>query len=277
MNVNNISRIVGVAFAGFLSLAATGNATELFSVQFSGPTPLFSVDQTNGSISPIGPVGIDDIGDLTSDTRAGSFTVWGINIFENDLVEIDPTTGAAVNSVALNSEENMVSLAFDPVSGRLFGNTSVGFGAAADTLFEIDPTTGNTTVIGAIGFSDVFALGFDQNGNLFGIADLTNELISISTLSGNGAFIAGLGVGFAFDIASRPEDNTMFLVDSGTTSLYTLDTTNGGLGLIGSYAANSSNLVGLAFSAVPEPSVLIIFLTALPGIAVLGRRSTRRR
>lgn len=270
----------GLALTGLLSLSATGNATELFGVDFAGPATLFSVDQTNGSISPIGPVGEDDIGDLTSDTRAGSFRLWGVDINDNALVQIDPLTGALLSSVALDSRDAMTSIAFDVVTGRLFGNTTVAFGVAEpDTLYEIDPVTGTTSLIGEIGFDNVFALGFDQFGNLFGVADATNQLISISTLTGAGALIAGLQVGAAFDIASRPEDNTMFLADSGTGtfSLYTLDTTNGNLTGVGPYGSNT-NIVGLAFSAVPEPGVLALFLAALPGIAaLLGRRSGRRR
>jgi hypothetical protein len=190
-------------------------------------------------------------------------------------VEIDPVTGSALNSVHLDSLDNMVSLAFDVVSGKLYGNTSSGFGADGDELYLIDPLFGTTTSIGKIGFDNVYALGFDQSGNLFGVSDANDVLISVSTLTGGGTFIANMQVGFAFDIASRPEDNTMFLVDSGTTSLYTLNTGNGALGFVGSYAPTANNLVGLAFSPVsrtPEPGVLFLFLTALPGIAALRRK-----
>lgn len=278
------SRLGALTLAGLLSLVSNSDATELFAVQFSGPTPLFLVDQNNGSLTTIGPVGVDDIGDLTSDTRPGSGTVWGVDLTGNALVEIDPATGAATNVIPLSGdvitgEGSMTSLAFDPVSGTLYGNTSEGFGAPFDALYEIDPTTGNTTFVGRIGYSNVYALGFDQGGNLFGIADLTNELIGISTLTGNGSFIANMQVELAYDIASRPEDNEMFLVDSGTNFVYTMDTSNGNLTGVGSYLPESGNLVGLAFSAVPapEPGVLVLLLTGLPVGHVLRRRAARRR
>jgi len=67
-------------------------------------------------------------------------------------------------------------------------------------------------------------------------------------------------VGFAFDIASRPEDGTMFLADTGTNSLFTLDVTNGALTGIGSYGTTPLNLVGLAFSQIPEPGTLALVM-----------------
>jgi hypothetical protein len=249
-------------------------ASELFSNEFPGATPLYRMNQTNGAAGVVGPTGFDGIGDLTSDTRPATATMWGVRIASNELLEIDPLTGIASLAATLNSPDDMVSIAFDVVTGKLFGNTSVGFGAPFEALYEIDPATGNTTFIGRILFDNVFALAFDQSGVLFGVADSTNELIQISTANGNGALVAGLSVGLAFDIASRPEDDVMFLADTGTSSLYTLDTGNGNLTLVGPYGG-SPNLVGLAFSPVPEPSSIALGLIGLAGVGLLHRRKNR--
>lgn len=251
------------------------SASVLFGVRFAALTDLYEVDQTSGSLSSIGPSGRDGIGDLTSDTRPGSQRIWGIRISENRLYEFNPATGAGTPGALLNSPDNMVSLAFDPVGGRLYGNTSLGFGAPFDALYEIDPATGNSTFIGRIGFHNVYALAFDQAGQLFGVADESNEFISISTATGNGALIAPLPLSFSFDIASRPEDNTMFLADSGTFSLYTINTANGLTALVGPYS-QSENIVGLAFSAIPEPSTLAS-AGLLAGLAVGSHLWRRRR
>jgi hypothetical protein len=154
----------------------------------------------------------------------------------------------------MDSPDRMVSLAFDAVTGRLHGDTSPGLGAPFEALYEIDPATGVTTLIGRILFDNVYALGFDQSGNLFGVSDATNQLIPISTATGNGSLIANLGLSFPFDIASRPEDIVMFLADSGTYSLYRIDTTTGATTLVGGYGSGT-NVVGLAFgpAAIPEP------------------------
>jgi hypothetical protein len=79
-------------------------------------------------------------------------------------------------------------------------------------------------------------------------------------------------VGALFDIASRPEDNAMFAVDTTTNSLYTLDVTNGALTGIGDYGA-PLNLVGLAFSPIPEPGTLLLLGA---GVALLAGRRERR-
>jgi len=281
---------MGTAFRsvlGFGLLCVTASpafATHLFAVDFPGDATLYGMNQTTGAATPIGPVGTDSVGDLTSDTRPGSPTLWGVRIGTSDqdadqLLTIDPATGAETGSVPIAfppstngiPHGHMTSIAFDPVSGVLYGNTTVGFGAPFDALYKIDPTTGATTFVGRILFDNVFALGFDQTGDLFGVADATDELISISLASGNGTHVANLRAGQVFDIASRPEDDVMFAIDTGTNSLYTLDTSNGALGLIGDYGT-PLNLVGLAFSPIPEPGTVVLLGL---GIALLARRRAR--
>lgn len=272
MSVRGVVRFAWVVAC--LLGGAPASASTLYSVDFPGAATLYSMDQSAGTATAIGPVGKDEIGDLTSDTRPGSATVWGVRIGDVDtpdeLVTIDPLTGAETGSVTISipvSGErhpgHMTSIAFDVVSGKLYGNTSVGFGAPFDALYSIDPQTGAATFIGRITFENVFALGFDQAGNLFGVADATDQLIWISVLSGNGSFIADLQVSLAFDLASRHEDDVMFLVDSGTFSLYTLDTASGALTGVGGYGA-THNLVGLAFSPIPEPGTLLLVALGLP-------------
>ncbi len=263
-------------------------ALDLYSVDFAGPATLFRMDQTAGAASPIGAVGYDRIGDLTSDTRPGMETLWGVRIADgevlDELVTIDPATGAATGSVPISidtggafqgSPGHMTSIAFDPVSGKLYGNTAEAFGAPFDALYLIDALTGAASFVGRITFSNVFSLGFDQAGTLYGIADMTKELISIDLSSGNGSLVAAMQVNFAFDIASRPDDDVMFLVDSGTSSLFTLDVTNGVLTGVGGYGGTLPNLVGLAFAPVPEPGTFLLVASGLVAVA-RGRRKSLR-
>jgi len=268
------TKLLVFVFLASICLSFTTQGSELYGITFSALTDLYSVDQNTGSLSSIGPTGHDNLGDLTSDTRAGSSHLWSVKIGANSLVELNPATGAAISSVPLNSPNSMVSIAFDPIGGKLYGNTSVGFGAPFDALYEINPATGNSTFIGRILFENVFALGFDQTGKLFGIADATDDLISISTTTGNGTFIADVPLGLSFDIASRPEDNKMFLADSGTSSLYMIDTGSGAVTAVGPYGS-SANVVGLAFlpkGQVPDAGSTLTLLGLSAAILPFLRR-----
>jgi hypothetical protein len=254
-----IALFIGATFAGSASADES-----LFAVQYSVATPLYEVDQTNGSIAAVGPVDLDNIGDLTSDPATGR--VWGMKIDTNQLVTFNPTTGAAALGPALDSTDDMVSIAFDPLTDTLYGNTAVGFDVSADELFTINPDTGQTTSVGLIGFDAVYGLAFDQNGQLFGTTN-DSELISINTGSGAGNLIDDLPAGSYFDLASRPSDNTMFVAESFGNDFYTLNTANGDLTTVGPYGS-STNIVGLAF--IPEPAS--VALIGLGGLSLLRRR-----
>jgi hypothetical protein len=267
-----IASVSSCALGALLVSASAASGEFLFGIEYSGQTDLFDVNQSNGSLTSIGATGRDDLGDLTSDPRDASFRVWANRIGSNELVRLNPLTGAEVSAVAMDSEDPIVSLAFDTVTGKLYGNSSVGYGAGFEALYEIDPDTGATTFIGRILFDNVYALAFDQAGTLFGVSDATNELITISTASGNGALVAPIQLPEVFDIASRPSDGTMFLADSSSDRLWTLDTGNGNVFDVGAFAADPTNVVGLAFGPVPAPGVIGVGVLAAAGVA---RRRSR--
>jgi uncharacterized protein DUF4394 len=261
------------------SLAVSGciamnvSASDLFGVhlQSNDPTPLYSINQSSGTLGSIGATGFANVTDLTSNPITG--TLWGVDVNTRQLLVIDRHTGAASAVAALDSDNPIVSIAFDPVTHRLYGNTAVEFGSTIrDTLYQIDAITGHTTPLGnIIGFDAVYALGFDQHGTLFGVSDGTNQLISIDTATGSGTAVATLGLTEAFDIASRPEDDVMFLADSATHALYTLNTASGAVASVGLYGT-PTNIVGLAFmSEAPEASTYVTLGIGL-GLLVLLRR-----
>jgi hypothetical protein len=271
--MNRFALVSTCALGALLVSASAASGEFLFGIEYSSSTDLFDVNQSNGALTSIGATGRDGLGDLTSDPREASFRVWANRIGSNELVRLNPLTGAEESAVAMDSEDPIVSLAFDTVTGKLYGNSSVGFGAGFEALYEIDPDTGATTFVGRILFDNVYALAFDQSGTLFGVSDVNDELITISTASGNGALVAALQLGFVFDIASRPSDDTMFLADSGTGRLWTLDTGNGDVFDVGPFTgAVQNNVVGLAFGPVPAPGVIGVGVVAMAGVA---RRRSR--
>jgi hypothetical protein len=248
-------------------------ASDLFGVSLppNNPSVLYSVDQFSGHVTTIGATGFPAVTDLTSNPLTG--TTWGVDVTTRQLLVIDPHTGAASAAATLDSADPIASIAFDPVTGRLFGNSAVEFGPHSDILYQIDPATGHTTSIGPIGIASVFALAFDQNGVLFGVSHGTHELITISTATGTATHAVPIGALEAFDIASRPEDNTMFLADSKTGSLYTLNTATGATLAVGAYGPLSPNIAGLAFmSEAPEASTYIALMVGLTLMVGVRRR-----
>jgi hypothetical protein len=247
-------------------------ASTLYGIQFSSGTGFFGVNQIHGALAMIGDTGSPATGDLTSDL---SSTIWSVDMVQHLLLSIDPSNGAVLSAVPLASASgspvSIVSLAWNPVTQMLYGNTSMGFGnSGPEELYRINPATGTATLVGAIGFNAVFALGFDNSGVLYGISPW--QLLTISTTTGAGTLTAPVTLSAAFDLAFRPGDNTMFVADSGTNSLYTMNPTSGAATLVGAYGS-STNVVGLAFLGTPEPGTIGLLLAGL-GLLISVRRAS---
>jgi hypothetical protein len=264
-------------FAAALTLfVSAASADTLYGVDYPQSATLYNVSTGTGAISAIGAVGLDNIGDLTSDQVSN---IWGIQITTNSLVNIDPLTGAGTLGPVITGTGGpagaaplpIVSLAYDPLTDVLYGNTSVPYGGAtADELFSINQATGAATAIGNIGETEVYALGFTQNGTLYGI-DGSGDLDSINTTTGAGTVIGATGLTGAYDMASDPSTGIMYVADSGTSALYTIDLSTAGVTEVGGYGS-ATNVVGLAFLGTPEPGTIALFGTGFAAILLFARR-----
>lgn len=257
---------VGLAISG-------AQASTLYGAGFNNDR-FTSIDTGTGTATLIGNSGNGNVGDLTSDTRTPGGPVWGIDMAANALVTFDIATGGILSTLAVGGTPGPItSIAFDPVTGTMFGNTTVGFGGGADKLYTIDMGTGAASFVGQIGFSNVFALGFSQTGRLFGIDAATNRLLDIDTATGVGTSVGSTGLEASFDIASDPITDIMYLVDSERRALFTIDTSTAAVTLVGQWGADGVNIAGLAFVApVPIPGALPLLLGGLGALHVLRRR-----
>ena len=81
-------------------------------------------------------------------------------------------------------------------NGRLVGSAKQldMEGGTSDLLIEIDKTSGTATIIGEIGFKEVFGLANAPKNTLFGVADGNGEpkLIKINKVNGKGKFFGSL-------------------------------------------------------------------------------------
>ena len=83
----------------------------------------------------------------------------------SDLVIVDQSSGA-LTTIGSTGFQLVEGLAYDPVSGVLYGVTS---GATGGDLITIDMTTGGGTHVGATGFTHVAALEFNRRELFAGI------------------------------------------------------------------------------------------------------------
>jgi len=141
---------------GMLGLAATqAEAQTLFGATSSGHGELYTLNPATGGVS-------QDIGPL-NDASAVNYSVSG--------------------------------LAFDPITGVLYGSTGA---VSGNSLLTINPTTGLVTVIGSFGGTATMTdLAFDSSGNLYGISSSGGaNLYSINLASGLATKVGSSGLSF---------------------------------------------------------------------------------
>jgi PEP-CTERM motif-containing protein len=269
-----ITMLTGASLALALTLSSAAGASELFATTYTGETSdLYTINQSTGAISLVGNTAVN-FGDLTSTNSE----LLGVDLTNNALWTINPLTAAASHEVLISgSEGDITSIAWDPVTHALYGNTTTGFGGA-DQLYAINPTTGAATLVGDIGSANIYALGFSQTGALLGESDATGELLSISTATGAGTDIGPTGLSASYDLASRPGDGVVFGLGSATYGLYTFNTATGSASLVGPYGEDV-NLAGLAFlpagGAAPEPATWVMMVAGFGGLGFVAYRRSR--
>lgn len=131
---------------------------------------------------------------------------------------------------------------------ELFAAAHVGGANAPSTLHKIDPTTGASTAIGAVGFPSVGGIDFAPDGTLFGTSSplAGASLISIDPSTGAGTLIGTTG-NFAFtDISVRHSDGKLFGFDP-NEMLFEIDSGSGLATPIGAAPVADTGGRGLAF------------------------------
>lgn len=174
-----------------------------------------------------------------------------------ELYILDPTTGGMIKDVgALNDVTGLnygiTGLAFDPVSGVLFGSVANSNPATAAKLVTVDPNTAAVTVIGAFNAGNsgsraatMADLTFDPTTDiLYGVGSVGGpRLYSINTATGAASLTGAIsltsttGGGVASDAAGN-----IYGAPTGASRFVTYNKTTGAISLIG------------ALSGLPFPS-----------------------
>jgi hypothetical protein len=156
---------------------------------FFDDTLLVELDPTSGT--PTGPIGngigFIQVNALVSESKNSFFGATP----RGEFMRINASTGAGTLIGSFGSGLGSAGdLALDR-DGSLFGVAFTG-GVCCNpsVLVQIDPATGRATVIGAIGYDDIFGLAFGPDGVLYAVADGEvggiPHLISIDKVTGAG-------------------------------------------------------------------------------------------
>ena len=156
----------GLAFSPSNALFAVNNGGSRFSS--TDPDDLYTINVNNGLTSLVGNTGLPGIQALTF-ASDGTLYGWDVGTTGSNakgLVVIDPLTGQAkdVNdSVGQPNGVDIQTLAFSP-EGTLYGGR--------DVLYRIDPKTGQATLVGSGGYSDIRGFDFEPaaEGSIHGSA-----------------------------------------------------------------------------------------------------------
>jgi hypothetical protein len=200
---------------GILRAVSQANASTLYgSTSAGGPGELWIID-------PVGGGGIQDIGPL-NDSIGNNY----------------PVTG----------------LAFNPLTGVLYGSSANSNPATRGKLITINPATGLVTVVGAFnaGAGNTMAdIKFDSTGNLYGISATGGaNLYTVNITTGQGTIVAASGLTFTSGggLAISPS-GTFYGVPQGN-DFGTFDPTTGAYTFVGTLATpagNNTSYSALAF------------------------------
>jgi hypothetical protein len=253
-----------------LAIAAMPSAGRAAIVGYTNDnSSLCTVDLTTGAVTVIGALGVSgDFESMAFDPTTG--VLYAYDDFGGGLYTVNTTTGA-LTSVGGSTTLNNGGMSIDSSgqaylvegSGRLY---SLNLGTGATTLVGTSsPGTSSAAFVGTV----LYAAG--DNGS-------TNSLQIVNTATGAKTTVGPMGLtiaqqaGMSYDASN----DTLYLVNESTSSLYSVNRVTGAASLIASYSVPSSNpFESLAISpaSVPEPATLAIWGT----FAGLGLVASRRR
>ena len=240
------------------------------------------------------------LGILAFGTRAEAGTLFASTAAggSGELYILNSSDGSVVQDVGpLNDVTGLnypiTGLAFNPISGVLYGSTGNSFEATAGRLVTIDPATAQVTDVGSYNAGPVNSSGkpatmadisFDSAGNLYGIGSIGGpQLYSINTSTGQATVIGstgltsttggGLAVSSAGVFFGTPTASRFGTYDS-TLGTYTdiANPTKPAGGGYGGLAFDGNILYGMNVgSGSPPPTHLVTIDTTTGQVSDLGQ------
>lgn len=201
------------------ALAWDATTNTLYGADYAFPR-LVTINTTTAAVTPVGPI------NLSANPQFTGF-YWHppthrlLGYLEASLWEFNASTGAATSIHSMGSHAS--GLAYNPDDGILYG-------ADASFLFTVDPSTGATCRIGALGYGFVLALTYDTNSKtLFGYESQLNRLLSINRTTGAATVVGGApaGLPFLYGLAFDAGTNTLYGTSGLNTTLWAINPQTG--------------------------------------------------
>lgn len=242
---------------------------------------LYEISTSDASTSLMGSTGLSNVGAFEM-TSVGllAFTTSGEGL--PVLYDVNPVTYEPLPVGPLSQQIVFDGSIAEAGDGTLFG-TNRGSVSAAQ-LFELDPNTGMTSLVGIISVDgatrhDVNGLAYRGDGMLIGLDRITQSLLEINTVTAEASILGSISPAIGTVGGMAVMDGVGYFVTGGpqatvpgSNELYSFDLYTGDYELIGDFdgTITGTGLGGLA--VVPEPTTALLLLGAAPWLARRRRR-----
>jgi hypothetical protein len=139
------------------------------------------------------------------------------------LYRLDPSDGSVIQEIGPIHFKNVAAIAFDPITGVLYGSTSTRNGGTGE-IITIDLETGAGTAVGSHGVNGTPDLAFSPAGIFYGWSETSDDLVSIDISTGVATVVGNCGpgtsrTGLEVDMAGNAymkSTSTVYSVDRNT-------------------------------------------------------------
>lgn len=181
----------------------------------------------------------------------------------SDLYTVNTTTGVTTSIGQIGFA--VTGLAVDPITGTLYGSTSLQSPNHPNSIITIDRATGAGTLVGAVGIpgEEVADLTFDAAGTLYGWTEIYgDDLVTINTATG-AATIVGNSTLITYGSGLADVNGTLFYSGDGITgALRTVNKSTGLTTVVTTLHGAPPNTDGIAAMAA-HPDTGVLFGVAL--------------